>query len=454
METKNTFLLTSTPWKAILRFSIPIFFGSVLQQTFNIVDAVIAGNMIGKHALAAVSACGAVMFLLSSLFMGIGIGATSIISQYFGAKDEVNLRKSIDTFMICVYVASLVFLIFGYFLSDILLKILNTPDDIFNHAKAYLMVIFFGGIGLFGYTAAASILQGVGDSKTPLKFLILAGILNTFLNIIFVKTTNLQVAGLALATAIAYFLSFIACVIYINKYHSFIALHLRHAHLSFWHLKKIIKIGIPSGVQQMSVSLGYLVIQSLINSFGSTVMAGVGSAEKLEQIVLAPVTSLTAALSVYIGQNIGAGNMNRVNKGLSNTIIMVIILSVVLSFLTISTAPYTLHLFNKDPEVIKEGVHYLNVVGPFYVVLGLSFTLLGVMRGASATFIPMVFGIIAQLVIRAPIAYLLVHIFKSTTGIWLAIPTSWVFSVITLFIYYFTGKWRNHIAIYGDLAKK
>lgn len=448
IDEKKLYLINLPPWKAILKFAVPIFFTSMLQQLYNVADTVIAGKFIGKHALASVSGCGAVMFLLASLFMGIGIGATSIISQYYGSKDTDNLRKSVDTFMLFIYVGSILFLIVGLVFAEPLLRLLNTPEDIFEHSLSYLRIIFLGGPALFGYSATSSILYGIGNSKTPLKILGFSGLLNILLNILFVTTTKLGVSGLALSTSISQFVSFILCVIYINRNQADISLHLRSAKLSLTHLKRIIKIGLPSGVQQIGVSLSFLAVQSLVNSFGSLVIAGVGSAEKVEQIAFLPIVSLGSALSTFTGQNIGASKIERVHTGLVSTVIMSTILSAIIYiFVIIFLSESILLIFTNDENVISYGLKYLRVIGPFYFVLGFSFVLLGVMRGSGATFVPMIIGLVGQVGLRVPLAYFLVSIIKSPEAIWLSIPSAWCFSSIGLFIYYKTGKWKKHIAV-------
>lgn len=437
-------LTEGVPWKVILRYSIPMFLGNILLQVYNVVDTIIAGNLIGKNALAAVGSSGAVMFLMASFYIGIGMGATIIISQYYGAKDFKNMRKVIDTFMIFAYVFSFVFMVSGYFITNPVLRFMNIPSEIFLDAKKYLTIIFVFSIGLFGYNTTVAVLQGVGDSKTPLYFLAVTSVLNIILDIAFVKYIPLGVQGLALATVISNIVSFILCVVYVNIWHKDIGFHLIHAHFHFSVLLKIFKVGIPSSIQQMIVALSIFLIQGAINSFGTTVMAGVNAAAKVENIVFVPAVNFGNALSVYVGQNVGANNYKRVQDGVVSTVVMTAVASIAISLIAFFFGENLIMLFNREAAVVAAGTYYLKVISPFYIALALVFTLLGAIRGSGNTFTPMLISAATQLVIRLPLVYLFLHFLKTELAIWLAMPTSWISGFIIALIYYKSGNWKKY----------
>lgn len=446
-ETSENDMTLGTPWKKMLYFVIPLFFGNVIQQLYNAVDAAVAGHFIGAHALAAVGANMPIMQISIALFFGISMGAGVLISQNFGAKNYEELRNTVDTFMIFVYIASLIFTIFGLLTARKLYEFINTPPDILPMSYAYLRIILIGIIATFGYNAISASLRGVGDTKTPLLLLIISSILNIILDIFFVTVVNLGVEGLAFATVFSQAISFIFGIIYINKKHPLVKVHFFHSKFKLPVLKDIIIIGMPGGLQGTLFAVGLFAIQSLVNSFGYIVMAGYNAVIRIELIATQPAQNFGMTLSTFIGQNVGADKWDRIKVGVRSAVIMATVVCALAALLIVIFGKYLLMLFTTDESVIEAGFRYLIIVSPFYIIVGYFFTLINGIRGSGATFVPMLISMAGQVALRIPLAYLFVSLWHTPDGIWLAIPMSWVSGSVLTSIYYRSGKWKNHVRV-------
>lgn len=433
--------------KLIFNFALPMLIGNIFQQLYNTVDSIIVGRYVGKEALAAVGTSFPIIFLLVSLIMGITIGSTILISQYYGARDMKSVRKTIDTTYIFLLFASITITIVGLLSSSALLKLLKTPDEVFVHAKNYLNITFIGMIGMFGYNSVSSILRGLGDSKTPLRFLIISTIINIVLDIIFVVPLKMGVEGAAWATIIAQFCSFVFGVYHLNKNHEVFKIKFKNIKFDKDIFKLTVKIGIPSGIQQVLFSFGMMAMQGLVNGFGANTMAGFNAATKVDSFASMPIMNFGAAISTFVGQNIGANKPERIKRGYNSTLIMTVGLSVATSIIINVFGVQLVSLFNTEPEVIKEGTAYIARVSSFYVLLAIMFISNGVMRGAGDTIFPMISSLLSMLIIRVPIAYFLAWKLKSSNGIWWSIPAGWLVGVIVTQIYYHTGRWKKKAVV-------
>ena len=310
-----TDMTTGNPYKLILLFSIPLLIGNIFQQMYNMVDSIVVGNIVGEKALAAVGTAFPIVFMTSSLFMGIGVGATIMISQYYGAQDMENIQNTVDTIYTATMVGIIPVAILAAFLSEPVLRLMQVPDDgTLQMAKTYLIVIFVGILGGLGYNINAGVLQGLGDSRTSVFFLLIAMVINIVLDLVFVLV-GMGVFGVAFATIIAQLASWLFGIRYINKHYSFI--HIRPFSLRlykplFW---QVVRLGVPSGLQQALFSMGIMVMQSLVNGYGSSFMAGFNGANKIDTFAFMPIQSFTTAITTYVGQNIGAGRVDRVKQG-------------------------------------------------------------------------------------------------------------------------------------------
>ena len=426
----------------ILQFAWPMLLGNAFQQLYNIVDSVIVGNYLGKEALAAVGASAPIVFTLISLIIGFSMGFTIIISQYFGAKDFNMVKRSLDTMNIFLFFSSILITCIGIYLAEPILRYINTPADILPQASLYLK-IYIGGLAfIFGYNGVAATLRGLGDSKTPLYFLIISTVLNIILVLLFVIVFKWGIAGAAIATVIAQGFAFITSVFYLNKTHKLIKFSFFNLKFDKFVFKKSILIGLPSGLQITFVSLGMIALLSIVNTFGTNVIAAYSVAIRIDSFASLPAMNLAAALSSFVGQNMGAGKSERVKKGYVATLKMNFLITMVLTAIIVIFPGWLMKAFTPDVDVIGIGKEYLYIVSAFYIVYSSMFINMGVMRGAGDTIIPMFITLFSLWLIRIPLAWVMAKYF-GYHGIWWAIPMAWFSGMILSYIYYRTGKWKN-----------
>ncbi|MEF9990877.1 MAG: MATE family efflux transporter [Romboutsia sp.] len=435
-------LTTGNEAKSIFLFSLPMLIGSLFQQLYNTADSIIVGQFIGKDAMAAVSGANPIMFLLNSLLMGISLGFAILISQYYGSKDMKKVKATIDTTYVFIFVTSLVITIFGVFFSGTILKIMNTPESILEQSKGYLMVIFSGTLFSSGYNSISSILRGLGDSTTPLYFLVISTILNIILDIVFIINFNMGVEGVALATITAQAVSFIISIIYLNKKHKVLKFRIKGIVYDHSIFKTGLKLGIPSGLQQMLFSFGNIALQSLVNGYGTSAMAAFGASSKVETFISLPIMNLGAAVSTFVAQNIGAGKIERAENGVKASLKMALGISTFVCILFILFRQELISLFNSDEEVIRIGSSYLIIIGPFFLFIATSFMLSSAIRGAGDSVFALISSMVSLWLARIPAAYLLSNIF-GVNGIWMGIPVGWVVGFFVTGIYYRKGKWKS-----------
>ena len=318
----------------------------------------------------------------------------------------------------------------------------GSSDGTLEMAKTYMIIIFIGVIGNLGFNINAGILQGFGDSRTSLLFLMIATVMNIVLDLAFTIPIPMGVAGVALATIIAQIASWLFGVFYINRRYDFIRIRPRRSNFRKTLFVQAMRLGIPSGIQQALFSIGIMFMQSLVNSYGSTFMAGFNGANKIDTFAFLPVQSLSNALTTYTGQNIGAGNQHRVKEGLKASVIMSVVCCLVVGVLLYPTSAFMMRMFSQNPEVIDAGVAYLHGVLPFYFLLALSFMFNSVLRGAGDMLVPMISSFISLWLARLPAAYLLAYLFEKES-IYYSYAIGWALGVIISGLYYATGKWKN-----------
>ncbi len=432
--------------KAIFFFTLPMLIGSIFQQFYNTADSIIVGQFIGKDAMASVSGANPIMFLLMSLLMGVGVGFTILISQYYGAKDIEKVKKTINTVYIFVFIATLLITILGIILSKPILTLMKTPEDVLYQSQRYLMVIFSGTIFTAGYNSISAILRGLGDSKTPLYFLILATVLNIVLDIVFIVVFKIGVEGVAFATIIAQGVSFICSVVYLNKTHDILRIKLKEIRYDKDIFILGLKLGIPSGLQQMLFGIGNVTLQSLVNSYGIEAMAAFGASSKIESFIALPIMNLGAAVSTFVGQNLGAGESDRVKKGVKASLKFASILSIFVAVIFIVFDSSLIGLFNSDKEVIRIGSAYLNIIGPFFIFISISFVLTSAIKGAGDSIFALISAMISLWIARIPGAYLFATLF-GVNGIWMGIPMGWLVGFVITVVYYKKEKWKSKVVI-------
>jgi putative MATE family efflux protein len=390
-----------------------------------------------------------VIFVMVSLIIGIVMGTTVVISQYFGAGDLVKVRRAIDTMYIYSTVAGIVASVAGLIFAEPLLRLLVLPEEIMPQATQYLRIYFSGIVIFFGYNGTSAALRGLGDSKTPLYFLIIATAVNVILDLLFVAVFKWGVAGAAYATLIANGLAFALAIIWLNKTHKLIRIAITGLHFDREIFRHSIRIGLPTGIQQTLVAVGNLALMGIVNTFGTNVIAAYSVANRVDMLAMVPAMSFSQALSTFVGQNIGANKTTRIRTGLKSTIKMSGIVTIVTTLLIVFFGHILMNLFTKDPEVIRLGDQYLTIVSTFYIVFTLMFIYQGVMRGAGDTLIPMFFSLFSLWVIRIPLAFFLSGKFGEA-GIWWAIPSGWLIGLILSFSYYKTGRWKKKAVVKYD----
>jgi len=372
----------------------------------------------------------------------LSIGFNVIIAQYFGAKDYKNVQRTVDTMNIILFISSAIFTIVGLLLMDNVLTLIKTPADIHVQAIQYLRVYLLGLVFFFGYNGNAAIYRGMGDSKTPLYFIILSTILNIGLDLLFVAVFDWGIEGAAWATIIAQGIAFITSIFYINKFHDFLKFKFWNFSFDSYIMKKSIQIGLPTALQQSFVALGMVALLSVVNAFGTDVVAAYSIATRIESFVALPAMNFAAALSTFVGQNIGAQRIDRVKKGYLATLKMTLLITIVSTLIILIFSYPLTRLFTEDLAVINISRGYLNIVSFFFVFFTAMFVNNGVLRGAGDTLIPMFITLFSLWVIRIPLAYLMSKSF-GYIGIWWAIPVAWFFGMLFSYSYYKIGRWKN-----------
>ncbi len=432
--------------KQILLFALPMVLGNIFQQLYSIVDSIVVGRFIGKEALAAVGASFPIIYVLIAMVIGIGSGATVVISQYFGAKDIKRVKRTISTIFIFLFISGIVVSIGGFFLSAPIFRLIGVPDDVFPEAVVYFRIYVAGQIFFFGYNGVTSVLRGLGDSRTPLIFTVLAVGLNIILDLIFVVVFDFGIAGVAYATLIAHGVAFISAAVYLNLRHEIISFAIPNMIFDYDLFKKSMRIGLPTGFQQTFVALGMMAILGIVSNFGTSVLAAYTVAVRIDAIASMPAMNFGSALSAFVGQNIGAGRSERVIKGHRATILLAGGISALVSIVVILFDEQLMGLFTTEADVIAEGVKYLKIVCSFYVLFAIMFTYHGLFRGAGDTIVPMFVTLISLWLIRIPLAYLLSDVW-GVNGIWWSVPIAWGSGLLFSMIYYRSDRWKSRAVV-------
>ena len=428
-------------WKKILLFSLPLLLGNVFQQLYNTVDSVIVGNYIGGDALAAVGTSGPIINLLVGLFMGIATGAGVVIARYFGAQDSEAVHDAVHTTLAATFLGGLFLTVVGVLLSPAVVRLIGVPENIMSDSIDYLRIYFGGIIAMMTYNMGAGILRAVGDSKTPLYFLIISSIINIILDMLFVIIFDMGVAGVAWATLIAQAVSATLIIITLCRVNTIYRVTLSHIRIKLSYLKEIIRIGLPSGLQNAIISMSNIVVQSYINSFGSAAIAGYSTYGKVDAFALMPVMSLSMAITTFTSQNIGAREFDRVRKGVKTGLLMSCGTAFVLTSLVVVFARTLLGIFTDDQQIIEYGLLTMTYQAPFYLVLGLNNTLAGILRGAGKASVPSLIMAANMCGVRILWLSILMPIFNSIIVVYLAFSVTWTTTGLCLIWYYKRSRW-------------
>ncbi len=435
---------TGSETQHILRFAIPMLIGDIFQQLYNVVDSIIVGRFIGDKALAAVGASFPVIFVIIALVLGIGIGSTVVISQYFGARNFDMVKRAANTIYIFLLISGVVVTAIGLMASGAIFRMLHLPEELMKPARTYLNIFMLGMVVMFAFNAIASILRGIGDSKTPLYFLLISTFTNVGLVLLFVVKFRWGIAGAAWATVISQVVAFIIALIYLNHSQHMLSINLRTMKFDRQIFRQIVKIGLPTGIQQTMVALGSMAMMGIVNSFGTTVIAAFTVASRLDALIATPIMDFAAALSGFVGQNIGANKIDRVKRGLRSTLKISISFCVVNIAIILIFGHSLMGIFTKSSDVIAIGYQYLLVVSLFYIIFSVMFSINGLLRGVGAAVVPMYITLLSLWIFRIPLAYLLSKTFgMGALGIWWSIPIGWTMGAIAAVAYYRHGSWKN-----------
>ncbi len=426
-----------SPARLIISFMLPVLAGNVFQQFYNVVDSVIVGQFLGVNALAAVGSTGSVVFLVWGLVTGLTSGFSVILSQQFGAGDKKGLRhyEGVSVWL-CAVIGIVMTAVLMLGLNPIL-RLMNTPDEIFGETRAYLGVLFAGILVTFAYNMLAGMLRALGDSKTPLLFLVIASVLNIILDIVFILYCNTGVAGAAYATLIAQAVSALLCVRHIAKKYEILKISRQDMRGDSRSAKKLLGVGIPMGLQFSITAIGTMIVQAALNGLGPVYIAGFAAAGKIGNIATQPFPSLGVAIATYTGQNMGAGRFDRVKKGVSAGLVICLVCSMITGAAVYLFGPYMMKIFasGESGQMIGYGVEYLKISAWFYPPLSLIFLYRNALQGLGDGLVPMLGGVFelaarigAILILAEPFGY---------AGICFSDPAAWVMALIPLVPVYY-----------------
>jgi len=430
--------------RSIISFAIPIFLGNLFQQLYNTADAFIVGNFIGKEALAAVSSSGNLIFMLTGLLSGVAMGAGVLIAKYYGAGDQESLSLAVHTGVAFAILAGLFMTVAGVLLTPQILRWMGTPADVLPNSIAYFRTYFLGGLASFLYNIATGILQAVGDSRRPLYYLIVASFVNVVLDLLFIAVLDWGVASAALATVISQAVSAVLCLRRLLTSADTYRLDMKKLRLHGPMLGRIVRFGLPSGIQNSVIGLANVVVQTNINAFGPDAMAGCGSYAKVEGFAFLPVTCFAMALSTFVGQNLGAKQYDRVKKGARFGIICSVTLAELVGLAIFLLAPHVIALFNDDPSVVDFGRQQAKVEALFYCFLALSHCMAGIFRGAGKATVPMIVMLGVWCVVRVIYITVMVGIWENILVVFTAYPLTWFISSVIFIIYFFKADWLHN----------
>lgn len=442
---KNSTIMTEgSIWKKILFFSIPLILGNLFQQLYNTVDSIIVGNYIGSEALAAVGSSGSLINLLIGFCIGASAGAGVVIAQFYGAQDKEGVRKAVHTTIAIAIAAGAILTIVGIVTTPLLLKAMGTPKEVFDQASIYLKV-YFGGI-LFSvvYNMSAGILNAVGNSKRSLVYLMIAATSNIFLDLLFVVVFKMGIVGAAIATDISQLLSCIFIILFLVRSEDVYRVKLKDIRCYDNLLGKILKIGLPTGVQNIVISLSNVIVQSSVNSFGAVAMAGFAAYIKVDGFNILPVLSFSMAATTFVGQNVGAGRLDRVKKGMYVSVAMGIIYTVCTGILLLAFAPQVIGVFTQNGKVVEYGVYIMRFFCPFYWMLGILHILAGTIRGTGKTMQAMVVFLFSLCIFRVLWIWGAMSVSHKIGGVMFGYPLSWLVGLVMILIYVWKGNWMPY----------
>jgi putative MATE family efflux protein len=442
---KNTLLMTQgNVWKLLVTFSIPLIIGNLLQQMYNTADSIIVGNFVGSNGLAAVGSGTALINLIIAFAQGAAVGAGVVVSQYIGADKKDKIKISVHTSICISIILGLILSLLGIFASPSLLIMMKTPKVVLKSSILYLQIYCGGLIFNVIYNMATGILNAAGNSKKPLVYLAIASFTNIILDLLFIKIFKLGVMGAAIATDISQAISCILAIGYLLKVKSDYKLYIKDLKINKETAVKIIKIGLPTAIQNMVISFSNVLVQSSVNAYGATAMAGYAAYLKIDGFNILPVLSISMAVTTFTGQNVGANRLDRVKKGMYSSLIMVLVYTAFIGAVLLIFSHQVLGLFTHSAQVIMYGQLAMKYFCPYYFLLGILNVLAGTVRGAGKGIPPMIILLFSMCIFRILWIKIALPFYSSIDGVFILYPISWLVGAILMIFYTKFGKWLPH----------
>ena len=444
-QQEKTLLMTEgSIWKSILLFSVPLILGNLLQQLYNTADSIIVGNFLGSNALAAVGSSGSPIYLLIGFSQGVAVGAGVVVSQYLGAKDKKETRIAVHTSLAIAAILGLILTVGGIAVSRSLLVWMNTPEEVLGDAVTY-MKLYFGGV-LFSvvYNMAAGILNAAGNSRRSVIYLACASITNIILDLVLIAGLKMGVAGAAIATDISQLVSCVLSLRFLMKVDADYKVELSAIRPDQRMTSRIIRIGLPTGIQNMVISFSNVLVQSSVNSYGAAAMAGFAAYMKIDGFNILPVSSISMAATTFVGQNYGAGRLDRVKRSVWVTLAIGVLYTLCTGAALLAGQDAILHLFTADEAVVTYGKLAMRWFCPFYFLLSILHGLAGAVRGTGASIPPMVVLLVSLCLFRVVWIQFLLPFFSGIEGVFILYPVSWGLGALLMILYAWKGKWLEY----------
>lgn len=445
-----TDMTVGSPWKSIVSFTLPMLIGNIAQQLYSTVDSIVVGKYIGDNALAAVGSAMPIVNMLLVLFIGISAGASIMVSQYCGAKNRNSLSYTIGNCITVTAIASIGLIVFASPFIRPVLALLNTPKSIIDECGDYLLISLVGIAGMAYYNILSGVIRGLGDSVSPLIYLVVATILNIVLDVYFVASLNMGVPGVALATIIAQIISSVLCFMKLTKMRGFFDFGIKYLKPVGSYVKTLIKLGLPSGLTQAIFSSAMIIVQSLTNQFGEQFIAANVVVMRVDGFAMMPNFSFGTALTTYAGQNVGAGLYDRVTKGAKQGTLLAVGCSTVITGIILLFGKYLMGFFTDTKALVDLSYYLMQILAVGYIAVAVTQSLSGIMRGAGDTMTPMWISLITTVAVRVPLAYGISYLTRTpelphgqSICIQISLLTSWIIGAVLTVLFYSRGKWKT-----------
>lgn len=442
--------------KQLIIFSLPFLISNIIQSLYGVADLIIVARYAGTVSMSGVNIGSQITFIITNMVMGLSVGATVLIAQYLGAKDKKAMQETISTLFCSLLVAAVFMTIVMIALRDPVLRIIRTPEESYSEASSYYFVTMLGTLFIFGYNALSAVMRGMGDSRNPLIFVAIACVINVVLDYILVAKFGMGANGAAIATVVSQAISMILCIIYLKKNDFIFDFNLSSFRFHKERLKMLLKVGIPTSVQNVATGMSFLFLTTLANSIGVTASAAIGAVGKFNGFAILPAVAMSSSVSAMSAQNIGAGEIGRAKKTMFSGMLIAVVISYVIFALVKMYPSAVLKIFNDDPELLEQGTAYLKYYSFDYLIVPLIFCLNGLYIGAGHTTFSLINGIMSSILIRIPVSYLFgILMNMGMEGMGIAAPVASAVSFTVAAIYFFTGKWKHMVVIRNrDVAQE